>query len=267
MGNTDLLQPIWQTNKLIICHLIALVLLGLWAWPAFHDVAIAFDTALFRMLNGSLASSYAWASIWAVASSRFFDLLVAVILLLLLIKPNWLYEAFSVRQAFFALVVIMLLQVVIRIIFTKIISSLGWQHASPSVVLDDVYRLSDHFARIEDKLEIKDSSNRSFPGDHASVLMIWAMFMCHFARKYSHFLIIWLIALVFMMPRLIAGAHWASDDYIGGLILALLALAWGVYTPFAARFSSWLVRATLPIFRLLRKIPLINKFAIVRLPE
>lgn len=267
MGNTELLQPIWQTKKLIICHLIAIVLLALWAWPAFHNLAIAFDTALFKMINGSLASSHAWASLWAIASSRFFDLLVAVILLLFLIKPNWLYEASLVRQAFFALVVIMLLQVVIRIIFTKAIGSLGWQHASPSVVLDDVYRLSDHFARVEDKLEIKDSSNRSFPGDHASVLMIWAMFMSCFARKFSHYFVIWLIAIIFMMPRLVAGAHWASDDYIGGLFLALLALAWGVYTPFAATLSSWLVKKTLLVFRLLRKIPLVNKFAIVRLPE
>ncbi len=267
MAHAALLQPNWQTKKFIICHLLALLLIGLWAWPVFHQLAIEFDTYLFKLLNGSLAKSSVWASFWAIASTRFFDLLVAIILLLFLIKPDWLYEASLVRQAFFALAAIMLLEVVIRIIFTKVISSMGWQHASPSIALDDVYRLSDHVATIKDKLEIKDSSSRSFPGDHASILLIWAMFLSCFARKFNQYFIIWLIAIIFMMPRLVAGAHWASDDYIGGVLLALLALAWGVYTPFAAKISGWFVNKTSIIFSQLQKIPLINKFAIVRLPS
>lgn len=267
MGHAELLEPIWQIKRIIICHLLALLLVGLWGWPLFHQLAIEFDTHLFKFLNGSLALNFDWASIWAIASSRFFDLLVAIILLLLLIKPNWLYEAALVRQAFFALVVIMLLQVVIRIIFTKIIGYMGWQHSSPSLVLDNVYRLSDHFVTIGNNLEIKDSSSRSFPGDHASVLLIWAMFLSCFAHKLTQYFMIWLIAILFMFPRLVAGAHWASDDYIGGVLLALLALAWGVYTPFAAKLSSWLVKKTSIIFRLLQKIPFVNKFAIVRLPS
>ena len=33
-----------------------------------------------------------------------------------------------------------------------------------------------------------------------------------------------------MLPRLVAGAHWGQDDYIGGLLMALLALGWSCYT-------------------------------------
>lgn len=266
MGDGYLLQPVWQTKKLVVCNIVVGVLLMLWAWPLTHDLAIQFDTAFFRVTNDSLKVSYAWASIWAVMSSRFFDFIVGIILIICLLKPNWLYSAQFVRQAFFALIVVLLLQVVIRIIFTKLIHAAGWQHPSPTAVLDDVYRLSRHFEFLEQKLEIKDSSNRSFPGDHASVLMMWAIFLSLFARKFSQYFIIWSIALVFMMPRLIAGGHWASDDYVGGLVLSLLALGWGLYTPFAAKLSSGLVRVTQPVFRVLRKIPLINRLAIIRYP-
>lgn len=267
MGKVELLQPIWQIKKLVICNVIAILLFSLWAWPLTRDLGMQIDTAFFKTINHSLSYNHMWATMWAIMSVRYFDLLVAVILLLFLIKPNWLYNAIFVRQAFFALVVLMLLQVVIRVIFTKCIQIIGWQHASPSMVIEGSYRLSEHFSHWQPMFEIKDSSNRSFPGDHASVLMIWALFLSVFAYRFSQYFLIWVVTLIFMMPRLMAGAHWASDDYIGGFILALLALGWGVFTPFAAKLSHRLVTLTLPIFHLLKKIPLVNKFAIVRYPE
>ncbi|WP_121333874.1 phosphatase PAP2 family protein, partial [Pseudomonas aeruginosa] len=112
--------------------------------------------------------------------------------------------------------------------------------------------------------EIKDRSKRSFPGDHASVLLVWALFMSLFARRAGQFLLIWTLAVLFMMPRLVAGAHWGQDDYIGGLQMALLALAWGCYTPLAAKASGWLVQVTEPLFRLLAKLPLIGRLGVVR---
>lgn len=51
--------------------------------------------------------------------------------------------------------------------------------------------------------------------------------MTVFAKRIGQVLVIWGLALLFMMPRLVAGAHWGQDDYIGGVLLALLALGWG----------------------------------------
>lgn len=245
MDNPLLLQPQWQMKKLFICHILAMILIIFWAYPYTHALASHFDVDFFRSINGTLNSGATWAGLWAIMSSCFFDFVIAIILIALLIKPNWLYSGKVVRQAFFALLSILILQVIIRIIFTKYIEYLGWQHASPSISLDGVYRLSDHFAFFEQRLEIKDSSKRSFPGDHASVLMIWALFLSLFARRFSQYLTIWIIAIIFMMPRLIAGAHWLSDDYVGGLFLAILALAWGAYTPFAYKAANVLIRITL----------------------
>lgn len=90
------------------------------------------------------------------------------------------------------------------------------------------------------------------------------MFMSVFARRIGQVLVIWGLALLFMMPRLVAGAHWGQDDYIGGVLLALLALGWGYYTPFAAKVSGALLRMTAPLFGLLSKLPVIGRLSVMR---
>ena len=63
---------------------------------------------------------------------------------------------------------------------------------------------------------------------------------------------------------MVAGAHWGQDDYIGGLLMAVLALGWSLYTPLAARSSAALVRWTAPLFRLLGRLPLVGRMAVLR---
>jgi membrane-associated phospholipid phosphatase len=111
---------------------------------------------------------------------------------------------------------------------------------------------------------LKDRSSQSFPGDHASVLLIWALFMSLFSRRLAQHLVIWALALLFMLPRLVAGAHWGQDDYIGGLLMALLALGWSCHTPLAAKASAALVRWTAPLFGLLGKLPLVGRMSVMR---
>jgi membrane-associated phospholipid phosphatase len=141
---------------------------------------------------------------------------------------------------------------------------MGWQHSSPSMVIGGAVQMSDYFPGLEKTWELKDRSSQSFPGDHASVLLIWGMFMTVFARNIGQVLVIWGLALLFMMPRLVAGAHWGQDDYIGGVLLALLALGWGYYTPFAAKVSGALLRVTAPVFGLLGKLPVIGRLSVIR---
>lgn len=124
--------------------------------------------------------------------------------------------------------------------------------------------MSDYFPTWEKTWELKDRSSQSFPGDHASVLLIWGLFMGVFSRSITQFLVVWGLTLLFMLPRLVAGAHWGQDDYIGGVLLAVLALGWGYYTPYAARMSNVLLRLTQPLFNLLNRIPLLSSMSVVR---
>lgn len=45
------------------------------------------------------------------------------------------------------------------------------------------------------------------------------------------YFIIWLVAVLLSVARLVSGAHWLSDCLAGGLSEALVVVAIGVYTP------------------------------------
>ena len=52
-----------------------------------------------------------------------------------------------------------------------------------------------------------------------------------------------------------------------GLGLALLALGWGYYTPFAAKVANVLLRVTAPVFSVFQRVPLIGQLSVVRAPQ
>lgn len=259
-----LFQPRWNISRFLLCNLIALALLLVWIWPTGHALFTHFDEWLFHLLNRPLEQSTAWLYVWTVASMRPFDAVVGVILLILLIKGDWVFKAAQTRSALIGFVVTLIVLLVIRAIFSKIIDQSSLQHDSISVVVPDAIKLSEIFPVLEDKWQLKDHSSQSFPGDHASVLLIWAMFMSVFSRTNGQRVVIWGLALLFMMPRLVAGAHWGQDDYIGGVMIALLALGWSYYTPFVAKATALLLRATAPIFKLLAQVPMLGSLSIVR---
>lgn len=264
MNNPGLFQAKWNLGRWALCNLFAAGLLCFWLWPPGQMLCVVFDEWLFHLLNAPLASNPVWQHVWAVGSLRPFDALVGIILLTLLIRGNWVFKAVQVRQAFFGFLAILLLLLFIRTLFSKLVAQMGWQHNSPSMVIHGAIQLSDYFPALEKTWELKDRSSQSFPGDHASVLLIWAMFMSVFARRIGQVMVIWGLAVLFMMPRLVAGAHWGQDDYIGGVLLALLALGWGYYTPFAAKVSGVLLRVTEPVFGLLGRLPLVGRLSVIR---
>ncbi|GLO18632.1 hypothetical protein PPUJ20188_20260 [Pseudomonas putida] len=246
------------------CTLLSVALLCFWLWPFGQILCLTFDEWLFRSLNAPLADSTTWRYIWTVGSLRPFDIVVGLILLAVLIRGDWVFKAAQVRQAFFGFLVTLLLLVVIRALFSKWVDAAGWQHKSPSMMFDEVVHLSDYYPNLEAAWELKDRSSKSFPGDHASVLLIWALFMSVFSRRLVQYLVIWGLAVLFMLPRLVAGAHWGQDDYIGGLLMAVLALGWSYYTPLAAKGSEALMRWTAPLFNLLARLPLVGRMAVLR---
>ena len=264
MGYPTLFQAKWNLGRLALCNLVALALLGIWMWPTGHGLFNQFDEGLFHLLNQPLEQNAVWLHIWTVASMRPFDIVVGLILLSLLIKGDWVFEALKVRAALFGFVSILILLLIIRTLFSKWLDHSSLQHDSPSMVLDGAVRLSDIFPTLEKNWELKDRSSQSFPGDHASVLLIWAMFMTVFSRTLMQRVVIWGLAVLFMLPRLVAGAHWGQDDYIGGVLIALLALGWGYYTPFAAHAASLWLKATAPLFRLAARLPVIRRMSLMR---
>src|SRR5699024_3876990 len=86
-------------------------------------------------------------------------------------------------------------------------------------------------------LHVKDSSTVSFPGDHATVVatfiyLFWAL------AGWRYGLVASVIAVVASMPRLVAGAHWLTDDVVGGIGTALATVPWVVFTPMTGRLCD-----------------------------
>ncbi|MBN3860483.1 phosphatase PAP2 family protein [Neisseriaceae bacterium PsAf] len=154
------------------------------------------------------------------------------------------------RQAFFIFLFMLVVQLIIKIIFDQVIYVMDWQHVSPSYVFPH-YSLSEHFPWEGYLLGVKDGSKRSFPGDHAAVLMLSASFFFHFSSQYWQKILIWLVAIFLMIPRLIGGAHWASDNYIGGTVVALLAFSWVFYTPLGSKISKYFGRDNFTLIQII----------------
>lgn len=97
---------------------------------------------------------------------------------------------------------------------------------SPSIIYDNVTLLSEKISFIT----VKDKSKSSFPGDHATTAILFAIFSRYFMGKKLGFFAS-LYAVFFCLPRLICGAHWATDIIMGSYVIALVTTCIALGTP------------------------------------
>ena len=261
--NSQLSQPRWCWRELIICNVIALLLMASWLWQPTRALWDSFDGWLFHLLNAPLANHPIWATIWAIGNMRAVDAAIGLVMLITIIKKDFIFSGAQVRRALYAFLALLLLMLLIRIaLFDQVLKLLQYKRASPSLVVDGAVRLTSLFPDWEQKWALKDSSKQCFPGDHASVLFIWTAMLLYFARGKALFFV-WLLTIIYALPRLIAGAHWGSDVMVGGAFLSLMAFGWGYYTPYVACAQNLLQRLTAPIIKLLAKLPLLNQLSVI----
>lgn len=122
--------------------------------------------------------------------------------------------------------------------FAVILNQLGHlipvQRCSPTGFFENIHRISKMLA-----FKAKDYSGDSFPGDHGLMLMIYAGFMLrYFGRKAFAFSCV--ILIIFMLPRIMAGAHWFTDIAVGSLSIALVGLSWVLLTPMSDKCIDFL---------------------------
>lgn len=110
---------------------------------------------------------------------------------------------------------------------------------SPTLVFENVNRLSGLT-----NIAAKDASRNSFPGDHGMMLMIYAGFMARYFGKRA-FMAACAIVVVFSLPRIMSGAHWVSDIYMGSLGISCIALSWLLLTP-ASEYCAAFFERVLP---------------------
>lgn len=252
--STPVMGSSWRTTPLIIMHLVAAILFLSFLTETGFELWRQIDSNLFFFLNGSLAQEGTWAWVWAWANTRQKDMLLALIMLIFLTFPNLGFQRNQLQQALVGFLAVMITTVVFRYFFYELSKALDITGPSPSIVLNPAFMLTEIFPHIP----AKDSAGRSFPGDHATVLLIWAGFIIMNKRCTGSYLAVFLAALM-IFPRLIAGAHWFSDVLVGGFAVALPVLAWTFYSPIIYRLTRWLEKGFLPLFKLVGRLPLIGK--------
>lgn len=99
---------------------------------------------------------------------------------------------------------------------------------SPTLVYVESQRISDLLP-----IATKDSSESSFPSDHAVNFFLFTAFMWRLAGA-RVMLVSLLMAIVLSAPRIVGGGHWFSDVYFGGIAINLIVAPWFLLTPLGA---------------------------------
>jgi len=248
---TDLafLQTRWRVRALLVSNLAAFALLATWRWAPMRALWDRLDVVVFHLLNPPLAGNPTWAGFWGVCNMRPVDIVFGLVMLAFLARGGWIIPRGRGLQSLYAFVVVLVLLLLIRAgPLNEAMKAFNWQRASPSLTEEGAVRLVSLFPAWERDWHMKDASIRSFPGDHASVLIAWALLLSYAARGW-HLWLVWAFAALFMLPRLVSGAHWLSDDLVGGVFVALMAVGWGTCTPLAARVSAMLERLSTAFLR------------------
>jgi membrane-associated phospholipid phosphatase len=242
----------WNPKRILLLHSLAGLLAVSLLWSPSAAVWRWLSSSVFYFLNGSLLWGRPWTVFWATLNTKAFDTVCA---LLLLIPLLWyLYDDRQVtRNERLSRVTLVMAAVTVMTGISKLLLP-GIPYPSPSLLLEPFHSLRALVPGIAAKI----SSNQSFPGDHAVFAFTYiALTLALVGGKYTVLGII--LGILYVVPRLVSGAHWLSDDLVGGGIAALIAYSWAIHGPSLFWLHKfWTRLSTLAPIRML--------FALTRLP-
>ncbi len=228
---------------------LALLILASWFIPLTAALWSQLDQWLFRMLNDGLRASPVAQIFWALANLKICDLLGA--LFIIAFSLIFVFEAKDQKrrerlaQFFYYLIWFEVGMLFVKELFFQLLLGINFLRESPSLISLNPVFLSEACPW----LKIKDSSHWCFPSDHAFIVFQWAAFIWAFAGARLG-LIASFSSIFFVLPRLVAGAHWASDALVGSLVLALAFVAVACFTPLYTFSMAYLERLSNSIFNL-----------------
>ncbi len=206
---------------ILVLNALGLALFFSWYLPEGHGFWFTLDSGIFHFFNRELVKSHAFLVFVAVTNNRVFDG-ISLLAMGSLFFCYWRKESATGRRRMFIMGIVMLF---CAIIINQLGHLIPESHVSPTLYFTDIYRVSEllHFPT-------KDASKDSFPGDHGLMLLIFTGFMLRYFGKKA-FAIAVIIFLIFIMPRMMIGAHWFTDIFVGSLSIALVGLPWVLLTP------------------------------------
>jgi membrane-associated phospholipid phosphatase len=212
---------------------LSIALLVSWFLEPTRSLWLAIDEKVFWTLNRSLAAGNAWQVIWAAVNNRAADVVMALTMI-------GLFAHFALRKGrneINATIAVFLMLSGLAIVGVQIGKAVSVDRWSPTLLHPDALRLSE----LVSWLPTKDNSGDSFPGDHATALLIWAgIVTAYLPRAYAA--AAWVLAILFMTPRVVGGAHWLTDDLVGSVAIAGFVLSCVFATPLHSILTERLER-------------------------
>lgn len=179
-------QSLWKPGWLLAGQISAVVLLVSWFYPASHQYWVQLDSWFFWKMNGSMIDHPSWQYIMAWANYRAADLVPALLVLFLYlhfcIKGKYFYSITQrVTQGVTIFVLLLSTIIVYKFgLFEGLLRHFALSDLLPrrsaTYVFENTVRLDELFPDINSKVTSKDS----FPGDHAMVLLFFAVFCCFY---------------------------------------------------------------------------------------
>lgn len=215
----------------ILGHVFIFLLLASWLFPPTRMLWDGLDEIAFRFLNGTILPYIPGSLFWAMANQKKADLVMWAMIMTITFWSIFSLKTSEERRYRFAELLFGMIFLVIAIAVTRnltraVLGWLEWSRTGPSLIYKDAIRLS----ALHPDIKMKDASVDSFPGDHGIVILVWAGLIIAFAGGKFAFTAI-IAACLVCLPRLVAGAHWLSDNLVGSLAMATFILTWALATP------------------------------------
>ncbi|MDR0806188.1 MAG: phosphatase PAP2 family protein [Enterobacteriaceae bacterium] len=212
---------------ILLLNLFGIALFLSWYLPENHGFWFPIDSAIFHYFNAHLAESSAFLKFVAITNNRAFDavsfIAMGLLFLYFFIKQDAAGKRRMIIMGFVMLLTAILLNQAGRL--------LPVERPSPTLTFSGINRVTELSG-----IPTKDASSDSFPGDHGLMLMIFAGFVLRYFTRWAFCLTV-VYVIIFSLPRIMVGAHWFTDIYVGALSMACVGLSWWLLTP----ASDWVI--------------------------
>lgn len=237
-------HPTFALPRILLYNLLGIGLVLVWLSPSLL-IWETLDDAIFFTTNAWLhEDNQTWVLFVAATNNRWFDVASFLALLGLFL---WAMSRDPIREGrllrWGGIGLTMLLTA--GVLSQAVRYAIPYSHPSPTLVYEESVRVTELVG-----FSTKAVSADSFPGDHGMMLMLFTAFVWRFSgRTVGAASAVGVV--IFSTPRILGGAHWFSDIYMGALSICLITLPWVLCTPVAPSIADG---ATTAMQRIRRQI-------------
>lgn len=204
------------SQSIYLTFIVLALFICTWWLPNKINPHFYLDQWTAHSLQVPLRASYTWRSISAWGNADLFDALMYLGVIGVTFQAFYqIPKGIKLREISRFFIYYLLLSFA-GYVFKHLLHSVWHYHRlSPSLSLTNALRIPQETISVY----FKDSSRRSFPGDHALFLFSWALFWSWgYPRSIAIKALI--VAAFFSFPRLLLGGHWLSDLTLGSFVPA-----------------------------------------------